>query len=204
MIEEQMTDASVEELTIPTVTTIFKTRTSASHKDTIKRVFDKADTSFNDGKTKDNLIKTDRTGWLVHEDYPEDIHPVLNDLCDKFHRGLKQRTFDGADFSLDVQLRDSWIARSKAGAVVDPHHHGLLPTWWSFCYYAEIPSRASSITFMDNSVSSKVVVNVQEGDVIWFPSSLTHYTVDTEEGRLIYSGNVSVVLDGQMGQQVQS
>lgn len=187
MIEEQAQSASVEQIAVQSISQIFKTSLPDECKQVILDAFEKADTSFNENGVQDNLLKTERTGWVVHEEIVE-IHPVLDRIFASLNNAFGQLSM-GEDFTYSVQLCDSWIARSKSGAVVDPHHHGLVPHRWSFCYYASIPSGKSSLTFMDNIISNKVVVHVQEGDLIWFPSSLTHYTVDTEEGRVIYSGN---------------
>jgi hypothetical protein len=190
MIEEQACDVGVEFIPIPSITNIFKTNVGSEYAEILVDVYEKADTSYNEEGVKDNLIKTDRTGWLVHLEYPE-LHPVLDVFCTRLHKAMTQHA-PSDRFDTNIDLRDSWIARSKSGAVVDPHHHGLLPSSWSFCYYAKIPSGKSSITFMDNNLSQKITVHVQEGDLIWFPSHLTHYTVDTEEGRMIYSGNAGI------------
>ena len=194
MIENQSAVVSIEEIRVQTISHLFKSLLPDECKKIVCDVFEKADTSFNDEKQNDNLLKTDRTGWVVHEEHQE-LHPVLDVIFNTLNNAFQQIAM-AENFAFGVELNDSWIARSKAGAVVDPHHHGLVPCRWSFCFYAKIPSGKSSITFMDNNLSQKVVIHVQEGDLIWFPSYLTHYSVDTEDGRLIYSGN-SHIITGQ-------
>lgn len=169
---------------------LYASRLPDSFSDIIADVYEKADTTFNDKEQKDNLLSTDRTVWNIDHEYPDELRPVIDEICKFLMNVFVSKMQSTIDFN--AQIVGSWIARSKKGAVVDPHHHGHNPVGWSFCYYAKIPSGSSSLTFMDAVMGSKTQVMLSEGDLLFFPSSLTHYTADTEDGRLIFSGNVLI------------
>ena len=148
----------------------------------------------NTGNNQDNLFRTERTGWRAHED--NRIVEVASQLIEPFAK----TTGDVLPVyfkSVKVNLFESWIARSKDGAFVEPHNHGRnnTGTQWSYVFYADIPNGESSIVFFDSIIGRKIKVPVKTGDYLIFPSDLMHYTTDTCEGRMILSGNFAVSLD---------
>lgn len=194
-VVDQSAYRSVKTHNVPVHQRIYCATLDSELGDLVERTYAKADTSFNEGHQADNLINTDRTSWNVEREHQEELSPVLNAICDVYRTAIEQRM--QTSLHMHADLKDSWIARSKAGAVVDPHHHGHNPSGWSFCFYAKIPSGKSSLTFIDHQLGSKTQVIVSEGEVLWFPSDCVHYTVDTEEGRMIYSGNFDIFITDQ-------
>ena len=198
---EQNVPNSIQQHNIQTFVRVYASSLDEEMCNIVDNVYQKADTSFNNGHQKDNLISTDRTSWNVEDEHQEEISPVLDAICNVLRLSFEQRMQRG--IHLHAELKSSWIARSRDGAVVDPHHHGHNPSGWSFCFYAKIPSGKSSLTFVDNNLGNKTTVVVREGELLWFPSELTHYTVDTEEGRMIYSGNFYVMCRDDDGQPAE-
>jgi len=146
----------------------------------------------NTGKNQDNLFDTNRTNWFAHDD--PSVLEVAGQIFQAFGDG---GVFDRIDCTkAKVYLHHSWIAESQAKAFVEPHHHGLnfYGCSWSFVFYAKIPNKKSSLVFQDK-VHGKNEVIVREGDFLIFPSDFIHYSDDTCEGRMIYSGNFDTSLD---------
>jgi hypothetical protein len=145
----------------------------------------------NTGDNQDNLFNTERTDWFAHND------PVVKDVAGQIFLAFgKGCVFDEIESNkADLNLTNSWIAESKSGAFVEPHHHGLnfYNCSWSFVFYAKIPNGISSLVFQDK-ICGKHEILVKEGDFLLFPSDFVHYTDDTCEGRTIYSGNFNLSL----------
>ena len=108
MIEEQAQPASVEQIAVQSISQIFKTVLPNECKQIILDVFEKADTSFNENGVQDNLLKTQRTSWLVHEEFSE-IHPVLDMAFATLNNAFQQLSM-GVNFAYSIQLFYSWIS----------------------------------------------------------------------------------------------
>lgn len=144
------------------------------------------------GQLNDNLLKTERTDWHLHEDV--DFQPYCNFLKKHIWDAMAQMTSYpdkrfATEYHTEVDLFDCWFARCKKGGYTDPHDHGNIGGQYSFACYLKIPSNTSSLTFASNSFETKERIIVREGDLLVFPSRLKHWSFDTEEDRCLVSGN---------------
>ena len=172
---------------------IYQGRLSSYCCDAVAQAYDDAEKIDNTGKNQDNLYKTERTGWRMHED--KRVFNIMQQITDMFGKMVCNEIpsyFEG----VGINLFECWIARSQDGSLVEPHNHGsnLNLTQWSVVFYANIPSETTSLVFFDSYIGKKIQLDVREGDFIIFPSDILHYTTDTCEGRMILSGNLSMSL----------
>lgn len=144
----------------------------------------------------DNLINTERTDWKYHQN--RDFRPYYNILLKElFECVIQYDTLYGGglkirkdyDIERSIFMMDSWFAKSRKNAFVEPHNHGHGYAFFSFVCYLKLPSLKSSLKFASSDLSWQENLLVREGDIIVFPSHLPHWTNDVEEGRSIYSGN---------------
>jgi hypothetical protein len=186
MINESNAPISVATHKIASVSNIYHSNLGKNLRDKLLNGFQRLDTEFNEGEQQDNLHKTARTDWDAHRDpdVQEVLQAIMRLLCHSMTQSID------TDYQLHMDCLCSWITLSKEGAVVEPHYHNPFELGWSFAFYAKIPSGSTTLTFFDGlaHIKSRAVCN--EGDVLMFPSSLYHYTTDTEVDRVVYSGNL--------------
>lgn len=174
---------------LKTQTNIFHTFLPSSLCNEIVLSYSETEKIDNTGRNQDNLYNTDRTDWQVHK------HPraglVAQEVCKAFS-SVFHTNYDaeGID-NVSIDLFESWIASSRQQAAVEPHCHTLNPFIWSFVFYAKVPNEVTSLRFFCKALDH-LQVDVREGDLLFFPSTLEHYSNDTVEGRTIYSGNFTV------------
>jgi len=152
-----------------------------------------------------NLINTKRTGWKVFQQ--ESFGRVFQKFTDRItatiisfgqlHPPLKMNP--GDDFNVSCEYREAWVAWYSSDSFVQPHSHGagcLFSSEYSLSTYLKVPDEYTELTFFDtvhgNPVYTKV--EVKQGDFLIFPSSLSHYSNDCKEGRVILSGNFTVTV----------
>lgn len=159
----------------------------------IESGYSELDKIDNAGVERDNLYNTERTGWDSHKN--ENVRIIWAAVAEKFATLFSAESAFNLKLRAEIQteLYDSWIAFSKDDAVVEPHNHSSCPFVWSFVFYAKIPNQKSSISFFD-FYAGHITVNVKEGDLLLFPSTIGHYTSDTTPGRTVFSGNFLVSL----------
>jgi hypothetical protein len=144
----------------------------------------------------DSLINTERTDWHYHLN--DEFRPYYDILLKELYECMMFYSLE-TSFTLgknetrklkySIFMLDSWFAKCRENAFVEPHHHGYGYGLYSFVCYLKIPSRSSSIKFANSDFSWSYDTFVREGDIIVFPSNLKHWSHDTEEGRSIFSGN---------------
>ena len=142
----------------------------------------------NSGEWRDNLLNTHRTVGDAHS-HPE-VQEVWRGICGLMS-GVWNTENDPFFHSVMFDLHASWVAVSQGDAVVEPHIHASNPGVWSFVFYAAIPGGKSSLVFSDTDTEN-IKVTVREGDVLFFPADLMHFSFDTMPGRTIFSGNFAV------------
>lgn len=146
----------------------------------------------------DNLINTERTDWHYH--YNQDFRPFYDIIYRELHECMNHYSVrigygDASERSLfdkvkcKIFMLNSWYAKCRKEAFIEPHHHGYGHSLYSFVCYLRIPSLKSSLNFANSDISWSNSVSVREGDILVFPSHLKHWSKDTEEGRAIFSGN---------------
>ena len=128
-------------------------------------------------------VKAGMTKWLLTE-YSSfrdlAIDTVVNHLSQ-----LSEATVDGSPVS--------WVVHSIWGNVFSKGNHAVshnhMPCIFSFVYYVKMPEGSSQLIFDD--LSSQV--NLEEGDLIIFPSHLQHNVPEhnVEEERVTIAGNIT-------------
>ncbi len=146
----------------------------------------------------DNLKNVERTDWHyhLHDDFRPYYDIVLKKLYDCMMRySLRTGQTSSNDRPLfekmlyKIFMLNSWYAKCRKNAIVQPHNHGYGYSLFSFACYLKIPSLKSSLFFGNTSFTWIKSLDVREGDIIVFPSHLLHWTNDVEEGRALFSGN---------------
>ena len=186
MINESNAPISVATHKIATVSNIYHSNLGKKSCDKIINGLRRLDLEFNEGVQQDNLHKTTRTDWYAHND--DEVRSVLESIMRLLGHSMMQGT--ERPYMLNFDCLCSWITLSREGAIVEPHYHNPFELGWSFAFYAKIPSGSTSLTFFDGTVHIKSRAVCREGDILMFPSSLYHYTTDTEVNRIVYSGNL--------------
>lgn len=146
----------------------------------------------------DNLLNTERTDWKYHHNpkFRPYYNIILRELYECMEAYSKQYGGGNVDGRMEnnhiktsIMMIDSWFAKSRKNAFVEPHNHGHGYGFFSFACYLKLPSLKSSLKFSNSDLTWRQNLSVREGDVVVFPSHLPHWTADVEEGRSIYSGN---------------
>jgi hypothetical protein len=141
----------------------------------------------------DNLKGHERTGWYLHED--KDFKHCFDNLKNI----LDQTTYNMACHPLEDNridniyhetiLLESWFARSKKNAHTSPHNHGIFLGAFAFSCYLQLPSKNTTLTFAKSDLGYQKTIHAREGDIIIFPSNMSHWSFGLEEERCIVSGN---------------
>jgi hypothetical protein len=148
----------------------------------------------------DNLLNTDRTNWDYHKNknfkkiYDGMIYGILHDAMELFVlRDL--HSYDALSYiKYGIFTTDCWFAKSNNNSIVQPHVHGSLFGLFSFSCYLKLPSSRTSLSFSNKHNNVGVDVEIKEGDILIFPSHITHWTTDVEEGRSILAGNLVLTI----------
>lgn len=181
--------SALPQYTVNTQTKIYGGFLGQRFCDQVIEAFDRLDKIDNTGLSQDNLFDTERTSWTAHHD--DEVKNVCSQMFETFltFGRLSCRNNE----QMEIDLFESWIAKSNKDAFVEPHHHyqNLHGCSWSFVFYACIPSGQSELVFLGNEYEKKSIL-VRQGDFLIFPSDLPHYSEDTCEGRIILSGNFHV------------
>lgn len=170
---------------------VFQDFLSRDCSDIILSAYEDIEKINNTGPHRDNLFDTERTDWKAHNH--SGVQNVWQSVSEKFSFLFRREMYPSGLESVSMNLHESWIGVSGEDAFIEPHNHGRCPLIWSFVFYAKIPNKTSSLRFISRD-TDHVKVNVREGDVLFFPSNLTHYSNDTFSGRTIFSGNFTVSL----------
>jgi len=108
----------------------------------------------------------------------------------------------------EVLITDSWINISREGAFQHPHYH--TNSYVSGTYYISLDKESSPLEFYYSDIApfaqqqslilekknctkynSNVIVNVEEGDLVMWPSHLTHgFNINHSKERISISFNI--------------
>jgi hypothetical protein len=139
----------------------------------------------------DNLILTERTEWIYHEN--EKFKLLFKTIKNQIIDGMKAFTESFGENSVpiiyNVEMIETWFAKCKKNGYTRPHNHGNSFGAFSYSCYLKLPSKTSSIEFANRDFSWQERIKVREGDILIFPTHLTHWSFDTEEERSLLSGN---------------
>ena len=109
-----------------------------------------------------------------------------------------------------VEVVDVWANISNYGGFNQVHDHIAQNNFMSFAHYLQLPNGHSTISFRSDRPSLKffnapiaslndlnsqdVALDVSEGDIVFFPAWLDHYTIpnNTHFDRISIAGNISV------------
>ena len=186
-----MYTASIPTHLINAEVSVFQDFLSRDYCDIILSAYNDIEKIDNTGPERDNLFDTERTNWRAHHHLG--VQNVCHAISEKFVSVFRRGFHAPGLKSLNLNVFESWIGVSGNNAFVEPHDHGSCPLVWAFVFYAKIPNKTSSLRFIHRS-KDHVEVGVREGDVLFFPSNLMHYSTDTVPGRTIFSGNFTVSL----------
>ena len=98
-----------------------------------------------------------------------------------------------------VQVNLSWIERSTKGMSHSIHNHGALG-YSAACYVTYDPNKHTPTQFVspfNNPITGDIIqyqpMNVEEGDLVLFPSFIHHYTrpSQTDSERIVLSFNLN-------------
>jgi hypothetical protein len=127
-----------------------------------------------------------KTGY----NYSEDVYKILKEEIDSFTARLNLENYF---------VRNSWMEISKDDMDHKVHNHGALG--FSCVCYVEYDSKIHKPThfispFGDYETGSLIYFippNIEEGSLIFFPSSVNHFTVPSrsEKERVILSFNLN-------------
>lgn len=106
-----------------------------------------------------------------------------------------------------------WANNNKLGGFNLPHDHVEGGNIISFAHYVKLPNGSSTINFRSDRPSLKfwnfprshynelnsqdVTIDVKDGDVVFFPAWLDHYTSpnDTDLDRITIAGNIEIAYE---------
>jgi hypothetical protein len=121
---------------------------------------------------------------------------------DKFFKIIEPSLYQfGSTICNRFQVKSLWCQKYSNGEYHGAHNHG--PTGFSAIFYAQLHEDHTATTFISpvhdyvNGNSVDITPKVSEGDIIFFPSLILHYSnpVFGEKERIIFSFNIDVLPD---------
>lgn len=116
----------------------------------------------------------------------------------------------GLEQPCNIEVVDVWANVSTFGGFNQIHDHISQSNFISFAHYLKLPNGRSTISFRSDRPSLKffnapvaslndlnsqdVALDVSEGDIVFFPAWLDHYTTpnNTTADRISIAGNISI------------
>lgn len=156
------------------------------------------------------ITRSNRQGWHSKTDLMTRKEPGVSELVTFIERVIRSATltiapsFNASGYRL---VSDGWININPQHGFNVPHrHNGFM---WSGTYYVTVPvspagSRSGNLEFLSpltvpgeygvlgaNCYSEKITIRPKAGDLILFPSYLTHwvYPNDTDQERISIAFN---------------
>lgn len=155
---------------------------------------------------EDNLISESRTPWNINTlpGFEEAYLPMLEKInvmlesyvnteaiyghsCDSY--GVPNGTM------MSIHSIDAWTAWFDDGGATLPHTHASLLNHFSTVLYLRLPKGKTSLEFFSHPSTKTVIRDLKEGDLLLFPSNVSHYTFDVERGRIVTSANWAFNVD---------
>ena len=187
---------------IPVLKTNFLMKVNLQ-KELCKTLIDMA-TNKLENNIQDNLEGVKRTGWDLQKD--PDMGPYLQQVTAKVEHAISTRlnyphfnkrkpdSMKRNGMQFVIAMYNAWIGFYNKNSFVHPHCHEEAPNFYSIAAYLSTGENDTSLYFMtDESPShgaNRLRVKCRTGDMVIFPSNLYHYTNDTDDKRIVLSGNI--------------
>lgn len=142
-----------------------------------------------------NIMRADKRAL-----YTDEFIRILGKELNQFVMAIQKSNMNRHKVDLKIKIITLWAQRYKESQMMNPHTHD--PFGYSAVLYAEFDKNEHTSTeFMapfKNSVDTMDMTfkpDVKEGDIIFFPSMLIHYseTNKCQKNRTIFSFNCDVL-----------
>ena len=114
-----------------------------------------------------------KTDWMIPQEsfrpYKQHIFPSLGDHLQKVYSSMGY---------IRVNIHNLWFQQYTKGAGHKWHIH--MDCQWTNVYYIEMPEGAPFLQLIDPRTDQVLDIDVEEGDVLSFPSFITHRSPDME------------------------
>lgn len=185
---DQNANTDLSFINLYTTTQLIKSRFPNSFNKQCIKAAKKGELS-SEGTDVKNLTGARKGTWLLHQE--EYFTKQWKTIDSKIFNMIRSKVnFDDA---FTLWHRDSWYAEYTDDSIVAPHDHGNFLGRYSFCYYLETADEGTVLYFYDNGEQHPH--RFFAGDIVIFPSGLTHWSNDTCENRKIISGNFLVTVE---------
>ena len=144
-------------------------------------------------------VQEDCEGGVVTTNYYKDCIKIKQDIGNLFHPEIKK--FVNAINCKSYNVRNAWFELSTKHNYHGIHNHG--PTGYSsvcFVNYDENEHEPTQFVspfnnFMNGNVLDHNPQNITEGSIIFFPSTINHYTnpSQSDKERLVVSFNLQIL-----------
>ena len=161
--------------------------------------------NFNTEPDEECHVKAKRTAWDSHLRYPA-VGNLTTELIEITLKLINNLNYDAPN----IKVLDSWINWYKKNNFAAPHHHkggGHL----SAVYFLDVEKTNAQFIFHKDSSFQLIkkndnedsftnflkIINVKDGDVLMFPTSLIHSVSvnSTDKLRITYASNFTVSYD---------
>ena len=159
-----------------------------------------------DNSVVSNLIFEKRTNWDIHTKpgFEEVYWPMIQKIYSMLETYINTEAIyaHGCDSygvppNIDINMLpiDVWTAWFGDDGATLPHTHASLMNHFSTVLYLQLPKGKTSLEFFSHPSSKTVIRDLKEGDLLLFPSNISHYTFDVERGRILTSANWAFNVD---------
>ena len=185
---------------IPSTVHVLKTSIDTKYLDKMIRFSEK---HYVENIEVDNLSKRVRTDWFLQnkEGFQESFEPMIEKVYANITLFVNSDVIHGATHinlskaMMQTRIIECWTALFKDGGSTAPHTHGNAPGTFSTVLYLNLPRGKTSLAFGNNANNKRIINDIREGDMLIFPSSLTHWGFDHDEGRIMTSANWVYTMD---------
>lgn len=152
----------------------------------------------------DNLIGRTRTDWNLHkrDGFKEAFKPMLEKIYSNILLYANSDIIYGHSVpflpegtKVSGKIFNCWTAWFEDGGATLPHSHGNLPDSFSTAFYLKLPEGKTSLGFGNFNEHKKIIYDIREGDLLIFPSSLSHWGFNHDKGRIVTSTNWVLDID---------
>ena len=146
---------------------------------------------------RDNLNVESRTGWRLHLEsgFAQVFQPMVEEVMSMVeffvHTKSSCGVFGNDVVDLEVSCKESWTVWGCDKGATLPHDHGTFISNFTTVLYLELPEHRETtwLEFLSQTDDRLRLSDLRAGDLLLFPSNLTHYTSDVFEGRTLNSSN---------------
>ncbi len=130
---------------------------------------------------------------IYNSDYDSDskLRKIYGDIFLKYGQGGWIEEVQRHYRVSEMNVEDMWFHQYVKGDVFNMHFHPKSNI--SFIYYVELPETSAVTEFFYVEEQEIVQPNVQEGDILFFPSYYPHRSplISSDSRKTILSGNIS-------------